>query len=67
VAAFVEVDPRKLGTRIHEVPVLGLDEAAAVAGALHLGAVGQPGARERLRVEAARLGLADGRDFFAVA
>jgi cellulose synthase/poly-beta-1,6-N-acetylglucosamine synthase-like glycosyltransferase len=67
VVAFVEVDPRKIGTRIHDVPVLGLDEAATVTGALHLGAVGQPGARQRLRAEAARLGLEDGRDFFAVA
>ena len=66
-AAFVEVDPRKIGTRIHGVPVLALSEAATVRGALHLGAVGQPGARGRLRAEAARLGLVDGRDFFAVA
>jgi hypothetical protein len=67
VAAFVEVAPRKIGTRIHGVPVLALPEAASVQGALHLGAVGQPGARGRLRAEAARLGLVDGRDFFAVA
>ena len=39
----------------------------ASRGALHLGAVGQTGARERIREEAARLGLVDGEDFFAVA
>jgi hypothetical protein len=66
-AAFVEVSQRKIGTRIHGVSVVALSAATAPAGALHLGAVGQPGARERLRAEAARLGLVDGRDFFAVA
>jgi hypothetical protein len=34
---------------------------------LHLAAVGQRGARERIRAEAARLGLADGIDLVAVA
>jgi hypothetical protein len=42
-------------------------EADGFQGALHLGAVGQKGVRERIRAEAMRLGLVDGRDFFAVA
>jgi glycosyltransferase involved in cell wall biosynthesis len=67
VAAFVEVDPRKLGQRIHGAPVLAVADAARVEQALHLGAVGQPGARERMRTAAASLGLVDGRDFWAVA
>ena len=66
VAAFVEVDPRKIGQRIHGAPVVAVAEAAR-PGALHLAAVGDRGARERIRVEAARLGLADGRDLVAVA
>jgi glycosyltransferase involved in cell wall biosynthesis len=65
--AFVEVDPRKVGNRIHGVPVVSVTQAPALAGALHLGAVGQKGARERLRAEAGRLGLREGEDFFAVA
>ncbi len=65
--AFVEVDPGKIGARIHGVPVVSLAEAAGLGGSLHLGAVGQKGARQRLRAEAARLGLCDGKDFFAVA
>jgi glycosyltransferase involved in cell wall biosynthesis len=66
VTAFVEVDPRKIGQRIHGAPVVAV-AAAARAGALHLAAVGDGGARERIRLEAARLGLADGRDLVAVA
>jgi hypothetical protein len=67
LAAFAEVDPRKIGQRPGGVPVLAVDEAARLPNALHLGAVGQKGARERLRVEAARLRLEDGVDFFATA
>jgi len=67
VAAFVEVDPRKLGQRVHGAPVVGVGEARRFAPALHLAAVGQRGVRERIRAEAARLGLAEGEDFFAVA
>jgi hypothetical protein len=65
--AFVEVDPRKLGGRVHGVPVLAVREAGALRGPLHLAAVGQKGARERIRAEAARLGLAEGDDLIAVA
>jgi glycosyltransferase involved in cell wall biosynthesis len=68
VAAFVEVDPRKLGHRVHGAPVVPLEEAVArFRSALHLGAVGQPGARVQLRAEAARVALVEGRDFIAVA
>jgi glycosyltransferase involved in cell wall biosynthesis len=67
VAAFVEVDPRKLGQTIHGAPVLPVSAAGAFPGALHLIAVGQPGARERIRGEAARLGLREGRQLVAVA
>jgi glycosyltransferase involved in cell wall biosynthesis len=65
LAAFVEVDPRKIGERIHGAPVVGVPEAARLKGPLHLAAVGQKGARERIRNEAARLGLGD--DLLAVA
>jgi hypothetical protein len=67
VAAFVEVHPRRLGERIQGVPVVPVEEAAAAKGALHLAAVGQPGAREEIRRQAARLGLRDGSDLIAVA
>jgi glycosyltransferase involved in cell wall biosynthesis len=67
VRAFVEVDPRKIGQRIQGAPVLAVGEAGGLRGSLHLGAVGQPGARARIRAEVERLGLEEPRDFVAVA
>lgn len=67
VAAFVEVDPAKVGQRIHGALVVAVAAAGTFAGALHLAAVGQKGARERIRAEARRHGLEDGRDLVAVA
>jgi glycosyltransferase involved in cell wall biosynthesis len=67
VWAFVEVNPRKVGTRIHGAPVVTVSEAGRLRGPLHLAAVGQRGARERIRAEAARLGLVEETDFIAVA
>lgn len=65
--AFVEVHPRKLGGRLHGVPVVEVAAAASLGPALHLAAVGQPGARARIRAAAAALGLRDGDDLVAVA
>jgi glycosyltransferase involved in cell wall biosynthesis len=67
VCAFVEVDPRKVGRRRHGAPVVAVAEAGRLRGPLHLAAVGKKGARERIRSEAARLGLVDGIDLVAVA
>ena len=67
VAAFVEVDPRKLGQEIGGVPVVGVASAARYRGALHLAAVGNSEARGRIRGVAAELDLVDGRDLVAVA
>jgi hypothetical protein len=67
VAAFVEVDPRKLGKTIHGAPVVPVERAADFPGALALGAVAGPEGRARVRELAAGLGLAEGRDFVAVA
>jgi glycosyltransferase involved in cell wall biosynthesis len=65
--AFAEVAPRKLGQRIHGAPVLEVRQAARLAGPLHLLAVGQRGARRRMRALLRRLGLVEGGDFVAVA
>jgi len=67
LAAFVEVDPRKIGQRIHGAPVVGCHDVPRLPAALHLAAVGQPGARARIREEAARQGLAPGAHLVAVA
>lgn len=67
VGAFVELNPRQLGQRIHGAPVVGIEAAFEIEGALHLAAVGQPGARERLRALLAGTGLEELRDFVAIA
>jgi glycosyltransferase involved in cell wall biosynthesis len=67
VVGFVEVDPRKIGGTVAGVPVVGVADAGRWRGPLHLAAVGQKGARDRIRAEASRLGLEEGRDLVAVA
>lgn len=67
VAAFVEVNPRRIGARLHGAPVVSVARAASFRGPLHLAAVGQPGARERIRVAARELGLVEGCELIAVA
>jgi glycosyltransferase involved in cell wall biosynthesis len=67
VSAFVEVDPRKIGWRIHGAPVVAVAGAGNFPGHLHLAAVGQPGARARIREEAHKRGLEEGRDLLALA
>jgi hypothetical protein len=66
VEAFVEVHPRRLGRTIHGARVISV-EAARINGPLHLAAVGQAGARARIRAAAGGLGLIEGRDLVAVA
>jgi glycosyltransferase involved in cell wall biosynthesis len=67
LAAFVEVDPRKLGKRIHGAPVVPVERAADFPDSLALGAVSGPEGRARVRELATRLGLVEGSDFVAVA
>ena len=67
VAAFVEVAPRRIGQTIHGAPVVEVAAALRWPGSLHLAAVGQPGARARIREESRGLGLVEGRDLVAVA
>jgi glycosyltransferase involved in cell wall biosynthesis len=67
LSAFIEVDPRKIGQRVHGAPVVSVEDAAHLRGPLHLAAVGQKGARAHIRAEALRLGLEEERDLVAVA
>jgi threonine dehydrogenase-like Zn-dependent dehydrogenase len=67
VLAFVEVDPRKIGQDIHGAPVVAAEEGAAMEGVLHLAAVGQPGARERIRGLLRDAGRKELEDFVAIA
>jgi glycosyltransferase involved in cell wall biosynthesis len=66
LAAFVEVDGRKIGQHIHRVPVVGVSQVPRMSRALHLAAVGRKGARARIRAEAQALGIPAG-DLVAVA
>jgi len=67
LAAFVEVDPRKLGKRIHGAPVVGVEQAAGFPGGLVCAAVAGAAGRADVRRLAAGLGLQEGLDFVAVA
>jgi cellulose synthase/poly-beta-1,6-N-acetylglucosamine synthase-like glycosyltransferase len=67
VVAFVEVNPRQLGQRIHGTPVVGIDAALGIDAVLHLAAVGRAGARQRLRGLLAGAGPRELRDFVAIA
>jgi len=65
VAAFVDVDPRKLGKRIYGIPVVAHDEGPRDGVAL--GAVAGEAGRARLRELAQEQGRREGDDFIAVA
>ncbi len=84
VAAFVELDPRKIGQEIHGAPVLDTAEGLAMGSGgtggvdprareadrrspLHLAAVGQEGARQRINDLLEGAGKQPLRDFVAVA
>ncbi len=65
--AFVELDPRKIGQEIHGAPVVDTASGLAMRGPLHLAAVGQEGARERIVALLEGAGLAPLREFVPVA
>ena len=67
IAAFVELDPRKLGKRIHGAPVISPFDIGEYRGAFCVAAVGQVGAREEIRRALAAAEWREGADFVAVA
>jgi glycosyltransferase involved in cell wall biosynthesis len=67
VAAFVDVDPRKIGHEVAGVPVVAVEDARAFAAAFALGAVSGLEGRTRVREMAAAQGRREGVDFVAVA
>ena len=70
VLAFVEVDPRKIGQRIHGAPVVGVEAVrgrGGASGALHVGAVARSAGREGVRGAVGGVGLGEGADFVAMA
>jgi glycosyltransferase involved in cell wall biosynthesis len=65
VAAFVDVDPRKIGRRIHGAPVVAPEDAPKDGFAI--GAVAGTGPRAEIRALVAAQGRNEGEDFVAVA
>lgn len=71
LAAFLDIDPAKIGRRKRGTPVVAADElpsrwAAARAPAL-LAVVGSRGARGLIRARLVEIGLEEGRDWWAAA
>ncbi len=71
VAAFVDLDPRKIGQTIHDAPVIAPDQLGGLEGGgarpYVLIAVGSPGAREEIRGALDSVGFRELADFRAVA
>jgi len=68
VRFLVEVNPRKIGKRIHGVPVVAAEKLKEIGEpGLILGAVGQKGARDNIRANLDPLGFVEGRDYLFVA
>ncbi len=67
VAAFVEVDRKKVGRTIRGAPVISYQAVETLRGLPLLVAVGAPGARDLIRAELERRGFQELRDFRCVA
>jgi glycosyltransferase involved in cell wall biosynthesis len=65
--AFVDLDPRKVGQRIHGVRVLRPEEALSLDDAYSVAAVAKAGGREEIRGTLQQAGKKEIRDFVAVA
>lgn len=60
--AFIDIDPRKIGQRIHGAPVVSPEALPRLRGSFVLVAVGVGKARPIIRAALAREGLLEGRD-----
>jgi glycosyltransferase involved in cell wall biosynthesis len=67
VRAFVDLDPRKIGQCVHGAPVIPPSEVDRYRDGFSVAAVGQVGARERIRSELESAGWKEVTDFVAVA
>lgn len=65
--AAVDINPRKLGRTIHNVPVIPPEELPGPGEAFVLVAVGAPGAREDIRAWFCHRGYIETRDFLFIA
>jgi glycosyltransferase involved in cell wall biosynthesis len=67
IAAFIDVDPRKVGQTIHGAPVLPRDALGRFRGAYALAAVGNAKARNEIREWLRSAGWREGEQFCAAA
>jgi hypothetical protein len=67
IAAFVDLDRRKIGQVIHGAPVIAPDALGGIGDVYVVAAVGQAGAREEIRASLAAMGKVEVRDWCAVA
>jgi hypothetical protein len=67
VGAWIEVDPRRIGTTLAGAPVLAVAEVERLAGTPILVAVGAVGARDLIRTALRARGFEELRDFWVVA
>jgi glycosyltransferase involved in cell wall biosynthesis len=67
IAAFVDLDPRKIGQEIHGAPVIPPDAVNTFRRAFCVGAVGSPGAREEIRAMLSAYGWREPEEWSAVA
>jgi hypothetical protein len=67
IERFVEVHPRKIGSRIEGIAVIGYQELGSPSGMHLLVAVGAPAPREEIRAFLGARGWVEGRDFTCVA
>lgn len=65
VNRWVDVDPRKIGQRIHNAPVKGIESLHTGQGRT-LVTVGAKGARDKIRTWATPKGLIEGQDYLCV-
>ena len=67
LAAFVDLDPRKIGQTVHDVPVVAPDGINGYADAFCVAAVAGAGPRAEIRAQLAGTGRVELRDYCAVA
>lgn len=68
IHAFIEVNQRQIGNIIHGIPVLGTETLPSFVGkAVALSAIGQAGARDKIRADLSPAGFEEGVEFYCVA
>jgi len=67
IAAFVDLDPRKIGQNVHGAFVIRPEGLPAFRGVPVLAAVGKDGARELIRGDLRGMGFTEGVDYWCVA